>query len=232
MTQHPYRRAPRVFWSSTTAPRTAASAGSTASKDLAKPDRRAHPDPRQLAQPGRDLLLSRTTQSRHPQRLRRPRPLEHQLLAFGRRYEQIAAPFQWKFTRQDLNKLLAKTDPKPAITRRLGYVRELPSQTTKTNATPPARRDDPSRRSVDPRGTAWHRPHGRPHLVGQPTRGQRIGMGSVPLSVIHGLAPPAAPPARDPEREPGSRAPTQPHARRRRPIARSSRPDPHPQPRG
>jgi hypothetical protein len=36
--------------------------------------------------------------------------LEAQLLAFGRRYEQIAAPFQWKFTRQDLNKLLAKTD--------------------------------------------------------------------------------------------------------------------------
>jgi hypothetical protein len=25
-------------------------------------------------------------------------------------YEQIAAPFQWKFTRQDLHKLLAKTD--------------------------------------------------------------------------------------------------------------------------
>jgi len=36
--------------------------------------------------------------------------LEQQLLAFGRRYEQIASPFQWKFTRQDLLKLLAKTD--------------------------------------------------------------------------------------------------------------------------
>ncbi len=36
--------------------------------------------------------------------------LEAQLLAFGRRYEQIAAPFQWKFTRQDLHKLLAKAD--------------------------------------------------------------------------------------------------------------------------
>jgi hypothetical protein len=36
--------------------------------------------------------------------------LEHQLLAFGRRYEQIAAPFQWKFTRTDLDKLLAKTE--------------------------------------------------------------------------------------------------------------------------
>lgn len=36
--------------------------------------------------------------------------LEQHLLAFGRRYQQIAAPFQWKFTRQDLHKLLAKTD--------------------------------------------------------------------------------------------------------------------------
>jgi hypothetical protein len=36
--------------------------------------------------------------------------LEAHLLAFGRRYEQIAAPFQWKFTRADLHKLLAKAD--------------------------------------------------------------------------------------------------------------------------
>jgi DDE superfamily endonuclease len=36
--------------------------------------------------------------------------LQAQLLAFGRRYEQIAAPFQWKFTRHDLDKILAKTD--------------------------------------------------------------------------------------------------------------------------
>jgi len=36
--------------------------------------------------------------------------LQHQLLAFGRRYEQIAAPFQWTFTRQDLDRLLAKTN--------------------------------------------------------------------------------------------------------------------------
>jgi hypothetical protein len=30
--------------------------------------------------------------------------LQPQLLTFGRRYEQIAAPFQWKFTREDLHK--------------------------------------------------------------------------------------------------------------------------------
>lgn len=35
--------------------------------------------------------------------------LETHLLAFGRRYEQIAAPFQWKFTRADLQQLLTKT---------------------------------------------------------------------------------------------------------------------------
>jgi hypothetical protein len=40
--------------------------------------------------------------------------LEQHLLAFGRHYEQIAAPFQWKFTREDLHKLLAKTDAQPA----------------------------------------------------------------------------------------------------------------------
>jgi DDE superfamily endonuclease len=39
--------------------------------------------------------------------------LEAQLLAFGRRYEQIAAPFQWKFTRADLHKLLAQTNAAP-----------------------------------------------------------------------------------------------------------------------
>ena len=36
--------------------------------------------------------------------------LERHLLAFGRRYEQIAAPFRWKFTRDDLHRLLAKAD--------------------------------------------------------------------------------------------------------------------------
>jgi len=38
--------------------------------------------------------------------------LEQHLLAFGRRYEQIARPFEWKFTRPDLDALLAKLDTK------------------------------------------------------------------------------------------------------------------------
>ncbi len=36
--------------------------------------------------------------------------LERTLLAFARHYEQIAQPFEWKFTRADLHKLLARLD--------------------------------------------------------------------------------------------------------------------------
>ncbi len=36
--------------------------------------------------------------------------LERQLLAFGRRYEQIATPFEWKFTRNDLDRLAQRLD--------------------------------------------------------------------------------------------------------------------------
>src|SRR5207249_1488876 len=42
--------------------------------------------------------------------------LEQRLLAFGRRYEQIAKPFRWKFTRHDLNQLLDQLDHPNAIT--------------------------------------------------------------------------------------------------------------------
>jgi DDE superfamily endonuclease len=36
--------------------------------------------------------------------------LQQHLLAFGRRYEQIAAPFEWKFTRNDLDRVLHRLD--------------------------------------------------------------------------------------------------------------------------
>jgi len=39
--------------------------------------------------------------------------LERQLLAFGRHYEQIATPFEWKFTRRDLERLLDRLDDAP-----------------------------------------------------------------------------------------------------------------------
>jgi hypothetical protein len=58
--------------------------------------------------------------------------LEQHLLDFGRRYQQIARPFGWKFTRQDVDRVLDKLDTARGPTaRRLNrYVRELPSQTT------------------------------------------------------------------------------------------------------
>jgi hypothetical protein len=37
------------------------------------------------------------------------------LLEFERYYEQIARPFEWKFTREDLDRLLAKLQPTPAL---------------------------------------------------------------------------------------------------------------------
>jgi hypothetical protein len=36
--------------------------------------------------------------------------LEQTLLTFGRRYQQIANPFEWKFTRRDLDRVLARLD--------------------------------------------------------------------------------------------------------------------------
>jgi hypothetical protein len=42
--------------------------------------------------------------------------LERTLLAFGRRYEQIAKPFEWKFTRRDLDRVLDRLDqPSQAV---------------------------------------------------------------------------------------------------------------------
>jgi hypothetical protein len=40
--------------------------------------------------------------------------LGQQLLAFGRRCEQIATPFEWKFTRADLDRLAQKLNPAAA----------------------------------------------------------------------------------------------------------------------
>jgi hypothetical protein len=36
--------------------------------------------------------------------------LEERLLAFARHYEQVAQPFEWKFTRDDLDRLLQRLD--------------------------------------------------------------------------------------------------------------------------
>jgi hypothetical protein len=36
--------------------------------------------------------------------------VEARLLAFERRYQQTAAPFDWRFTRSDLDRLLRRVD--------------------------------------------------------------------------------------------------------------------------
>jgi len=36
--------------------------------------------------------------------------VEHRLLAFGERYEQLATPFEWTFTRADLRRLMARLE--------------------------------------------------------------------------------------------------------------------------
>jgi hypothetical protein len=42
--------------------------------------------------------------------------LEQTLLEFGRHYEQIAHPFEWKFTRKDLHRVLERLDqPTPTL---------------------------------------------------------------------------------------------------------------------
>lgn len=41
--------------------------------------------------------------------------VEHRLLAFGERYEQLATPFEWKFTRADLRRLMARLERSPLI---------------------------------------------------------------------------------------------------------------------
>jgi hypothetical protein len=79
-------------------------------RPLQEPDPRPHPCPRQLAQPSRDLLLDRPTQGLTPNDFADLDTLEQQLLAFGRRYEQIAQPFEWKFTRADLDRVAERLD--------------------------------------------------------------------------------------------------------------------------
>ncbi len=74
-------------------------------------------DPRLLAQPDRALLLDRPTQGAQPKRLRALDALAERLLGFGDHYRQIAQPFEWTFTRADLNRLLARIEThQPALT--------------------------------------------------------------------------------------------------------------------
>jgi hypothetical protein len=41
--------------------------------------------------------------------------VEHRLLAFGERYEKLATPFEWKFTRADLRRLMVRLEPSAPV---------------------------------------------------------------------------------------------------------------------
>ena len=110
MTSEPYASARRVFW---IVDNGSSHAGKASIDRLRErwPNAHADPpaDPRLLAQPDRALLLDRPAQSAHPQRLRLARTRSRErLLAFGEHYRQIARPFEWTFTRHDLDRLLAR----------------------------------------------------------------------------------------------------------------------------
>ena len=68
----------------------------------------SYTDPRQLAQPGRNLSLDRSEKGPHAQRFLISAGTQQRLLAFQSHYERSASPFNWTFTRRDLHALLAK----------------------------------------------------------------------------------------------------------------------------
>jgi hypothetical protein len=64
--------------------------------------------PRIVAQPDRDLLLDHPTQSPGPQRLHALDAVADRIIAFQDYWQATGTPFDWKFTRTDLNHLLAR----------------------------------------------------------------------------------------------------------------------------
>ncbi len=92
--------------------------------------------------------------------------LEQTLLAFGRHYEQIAQPFEWKFTRKDLNQLLERLDqPKPTTPDRRVTHRSV----NVLGRRPLRRRRTPSRTHPPTRGRPrarwrWSAPRAGGHL--------------------------------------------------------------------
>jgi hypothetical protein len=73
---------------------------------MAQPNPHSYTVPRQLAQSGRNLFLDRSEKGPHAQQSLQE--LQQRLLAFQSHYERSASPFNWTFTRRDLNTLLAK----------------------------------------------------------------------------------------------------------------------------
>jgi len=62
------------------------------------------------AQPGRDLPLDHPAQTARPDNFESTAELARALNDFEHRYNEIAQPFDWTFTREDLANLLARLD--------------------------------------------------------------------------------------------------------------------------
>ena len=60
----------------------------------------------QLAESSRNLLLRPPEKGPHTNHFPSLTALEERLHAFARHYESIAKPFEWRFTRKDLESLL------------------------------------------------------------------------------------------------------------------------------
>jgi hypothetical protein len=111
MTTEPHASAKRVFW---VVDNGSSHRGKAAIKRLAKRSPNAvmapHPRARLLAQPSRDLLLGRPTQSRLPNDFTDLADAETRLAALEQRYNGAAKLFEWKFATADLHGLLARLD--------------------------------------------------------------------------------------------------------------------------
>jgi hypothetical protein len=63
-----------------------------------------------LARPGGNLLLRRPAQIVTRNNFTSPGQIRDRFAAFQTRYNTVAQPFNWKFTRTDLNALLDRID--------------------------------------------------------------------------------------------------------------------------
>ncbi len=66
-----------------------------------------------VAQPDRDRVLDHPTQSDQPADFADLATLADRLCRFEHRYNQTARPFDWRFTRDDLAKMLHRVDTTP-----------------------------------------------------------------------------------------------------------------------
>jgi hypothetical protein len=113
MSQEPYRSAHRVFWVTDNGSSHRGKSSVSRLKDW-------YPNPIQIHTPVHASWLNQieiyfsVVQRKvlTPNELNSLAEVEERLMAFQAYYENVATPFQWKFTKSDLQRLLAKLDDK------------------------------------------------------------------------------------------------------------------------